>query len=420
MRTDPELEKVRSMRGKDEVLAPGVLKIERSMAVAGPSGVVITEQGLVVVDTGMPPEGPDRVRRIREHTQAPFHTIIYSHGHGDHVGGVHAFIEDNEKRGFARPRIIGHELVAQRFDKYKMLAGRRSYIGMLQFPTPEMLAVNEGWQSGTRQRNFVYPDTTFSSEMEFRLGGFTFQISHAPAETDDTIWVWVPERKLAMIGDLLIGGCPNTGNPLKEQRYTLEWTQALEKIAEKKPEFIIAGMGALRGKTAVERCQKTAALLRYLHEEVIRKLNEGKWIEQILAEIKLPEEMAEDPWLQGNYGHPVFVIHDVYRRYTGWYDGNPSELFPSPGADIAAEVLALAPPRQLLDRARQLQTSGNAQLALHLTDLVVKGAADAARRKEAMLLKAELLQSRALDVGNFIAGNIMRTSAAMLRKEASG
>jgi alkyl sulfatase BDS1-like metallo-beta-lactamase superfamily hydrolase len=404
------------MRGKDEVLAPDVLKIERSMAVAGPSGVVITPEGLVVVDTGMPQEGPDRIRRIREHTQAPFHTIIYSHGHGDHVGGVNAFIEDNLKKGLPRPRIIGHELVAQRFDKYQMLAGRRAYIGMLQFPTPEMLEANEGWR-GRGGRGYVYPDTTFSSEMEFRLGGFTFQIFHAPAETDDTIWVWVPERRLAMIGDLLIGGCPNTGNPLKEQRYTLEWAQALEKIAEKKPEFIIAGMGALRGNVAVERCLKTARLLRFIQDEVVRLLNEGKWIEDIIAEIKLPEDMAEDPWLQGNYGHPVFVIHDVYRRYTGWYNGNPSELFPSRRSDIAAEVLAIAHPAQLIERARELDRSGNTQLALHLIDFVISGSKKPAEQKEARLLKAGLLEKRSQEVRNFIAGNIMRTSAAILKKQ---
>jgi alkyl sulfatase BDS1-like metallo-beta-lactamase superfamily hydrolase len=282
-----------------------------------------------------------------------------------------------------------------------------------------MLERSEGPTQGRRTYDYVYPDTTFTHDFKFKLGGFTFQLFHAPAETDDTIWVWVPERKLAMVGDLLIGGCPNTGNPLKEQRYTLEWAQALEKIAEKKPEFIIAGMGALRGKTAVERCQKTAALLRYLHEEVVRKLNEGKWIEQILAEIKLPEEMVEDPWLQGNYGHPVFVIHDVYRRYTGWYDGNPSELFPSARADIAAEMLQLAHVGQLFDRARRLQTEGNAQLALHIVDIILEGTKNTAEHKEAMVLKASLLENRAGEIGNFIAGNIMRTSAALLRREAS-
>ncbi|MDP2919172.1 MAG: alkyl sulfatase dimerization domain-containing protein [Dehalococcoidia bacterium] len=419
MKIDPELEQIRKMRGKDEVLAPNVLKIERSNPVAGPSGVVITEEGLVVVDTGMPQEGPDRVRRIREHMQAPFHTIIYSHGHGDHVGGIHAFIEDNEKKGYPVPRIIGHELVAKRFDKYRMLAGRRRYIGMLQFPTPEMLEASEGWQRNRREYQYVYPDTTFSSYMDFKLGGFTFQLFHAPAETDDTIWVWVPERKLAMLGDLLIGGCPNTGNPLKEQRYTLEWAEALEKIAEKQPDFIIAGPGALRGRLAVERCQKAARLLRFIQDEVVRLLNEGKWIEDILAEVKLPQDLAEDPWLQGTYGHPVFVIHDVYRRYTGWYDGNPGELFPSPSAEVAAEIIELVNPERLLERARQLQGNGSTQLALHVTDFVVKGCKDTKIFKEAMLLKAGLLEKRAGEVGNFIAGNIMRTSAALLRKDSS-
>lgn len=127
--------------------------------------------------------------------------------------------------------------------------------------------------------------------------------------------------------------------------------------------------------------------------------------------------MAEDPWLQGNYGHHVFVIHDVYRRYTGWYDGNPSGLFPCRSAEIAVEVMALAGPERLLERARQLAAANNTQLALHLTDFVINGATDAAHRKEAMAFKAELLEKRASEAGNFIAGNIMRTSAAMLRKE---
>jgi len=138
MAQSSDIEEVRKLRGKDEELAPDVIKIGRVLPVAGPTGVVITDEGLVVVDTGMPQGGADRVRRIRERTQAHFHTIIYSHGHGDHVGGVHAFLEDAEKRGHPRPRIIGHELVAKRFDKYRMLTGRRRYIGSLQFPSPEM------------------------------------------------------------------------------------------------------------------------------------------------------------------------------------------------------------------------------------------------------------------------------------------
>jgi alkyl sulfatase BDS1-like metallo-beta-lactamase superfamily hydrolase len=418
MAKSSDIEEVMKLRGKDEELAPDIIKIGRVLPVAGPTGVVITDEGLVVVDTGMPQGGVDRVRRIRERTQAPFHTIIYSHGHGDHVGGVHAFLEDAEKRGHPRPRIIGHELVAKRFDKYQMLAGRRQYIGSLQFPSPEMQRAQRVLRQGTQPSPYVYPNITFTNYMEFKLGGLTFELRHAPAETDDTIWVWVPERKLAMIGDLLIGGCPNTGNPLKEQRYTLEWAEALEKIADKNPEFIIAGLGVLRGKLARERCLKTAEFLRYIHNEVVKLLNERYWIEDILEKVNIPEEMANDPWLAGNYGYTTFIIHDVYRRYTGWYDGNPSELFPSRSSNIAAEITKLSSTERLIERARELQKEGDIQLALHVVDFAIKGTDDVSRRREAVLLKADLLEARGDDVRNFIAGNIMRTSAHLLRQEA--
>jgi len=286
MNFDATYEETIKMIGKDMALTTDIWKIERAAGVSGPSGMVITSEGLVVVDTGMPQEGRDRVRRIREHTQAPFHTIIYSHGHGDHTGGAFAFIEDNEKRSYPRPRIIGHKNVAKRFDKYRALAGRRRYISSLQFPEPETLPGQQARSEERPRYGNIYPDTTFETTMEFRLGGITFQIFHAPAETDDTLWVWVPERKLAMIGDLLVRGCPNTGNPLKEQRYTLEWAQALESIIDKKPDYVIGDPGALRGTDAIRICRQTADFLYYIQNEVVRLLNEGKWIEEILDSIK--------------------------------------------------------------------------------------------------------------------------------------
>ena len=413
----PSSERERTMR--DEEMFPDIVKIAQTWPVSGPSGLAITDEGLVVVDTGVGfREGEDRVRRIRERTEVPFHTIIYSHGHVDHVGGASAFLKDAEDRGHPRPRIIGHELVAARLDKYRMLRGRRAYIASLQFPRPqEAPPARQDWAS-VREPSFVYPDTTFHDYMEFRLGGLTFEVYHGPGETDDAIWVWIPERKVAFVGDMLIGGCPNTGNPLKEQRYTLEWAENLERVAAKKPDFVVGSGAVIAGEEVAERLLNTAALLRYIQDEVVRLLNEGCWIEEIMERVEVPEELADKPYLAGSYGHPTFIIHDVYRRYTGWYDGNPSELFPAKSAEIAAEMLRLSGPEQVIERARQLHRAGNIQLALHLADFVIKGAEDEAKRREAMLLKAELLDDRAGEIRNFIAGNIMRTSAGLLRSEA--
>jgi alkyl sulfatase BDS1-like metallo-beta-lactamase superfamily hydrolase len=403
---------------QDEDLFPDILKIAPSWPVSGPSGVAVTGEGIVVVDTGVGfREGRDRVRKIRERTDLPFHTIIYSHGHVDHVGGAPAFLADAEERGHPRPRILGHSRVAPRLDKYRMLAGRRAYIASLQFPDLGIRPDGHDW-SAVPAPSFEYPDTTFDDRMEFRLGGLTFEVHYGPGETDDAIWVWIPERKVAFVGDLLLYGCPNTGNPLKEQRYTPEWAESLEAIAARKPDYVIGSGAVISGDAVQAHLQDTAKLLHFIQDEVVRLLNAGLWIEDILDRVAIPPELTDKPYLQGRYGHPTFIIHDVYRRYTGWYDGNPSDLFPSRRSDVAAEVLALTAPENLLARARALQGEGNVQLALHLADFVVSGTGDQAMRTEAMLLKADLLDSRAESTGNYIAGNIMRTSAGLLRAQA--
>jgi len=410
-------EEVRQLTAQDEVCTPDIIRIAPVWPVAGSSGVVITDEGVVVVDTGIPAGGPDRVRRIRERTDAPFHTIIYTHGHGDHAGGAGAFLEDAEKKGHPKPRIIAHEMVPKRFDKYQMLQGRRQYIGSLQFPGRQRPAAPAGGQAGQPPR-YYYPDITYSDRMDFQLGGLTFELYHAMAETDDATWVWIPERKVAIVGDLLIGGCPNTGNPLKEQRYTLEWAETMELIASKNPDFIIAGAGpVVRGSLVQEVCLDTARFLRYIQDEVVRLLNEGCWIEEILERVKVPEELMNKPWLAPTYGHPVFVIHDVYRRYTGWYDGNPSELFPSKSSEIAAEVVRMIGIEELTARVRQLKQEGNPQLGLHIIDFVIRGTEDIAKRKEAMLLKAELLDDKARVEPSMIARHILQSGATITREQ---
>lgn len=410
-------EEVRQLTAQDEECTPDIIRIAPVWPVAGSSGVTITDEGVVVVDTGIPAGGPDRVRRIRERTDAPFHTIIYTHGHGDHAGGAGAFLEDAEQRGHPKPRIIAHELVPKRFDKYQMLQGRRQYIGSLQFPGRQRPAAPAGGQAGQPPR-YYYPDITYSDRMDFQLGGLTFELYHAMAETDDATWVWIPERKVAIVGDLLIGGCPNTGNPLKEQRYTLEWAETMELIASKNPEFIIAGAGpVVRGSLVQEVCLDTARFLRYIQDEVVRLLNDGCWIEEILERVKVPEDLMNKPWLAPTYGHPVFVIHDVYRRYTGWYDGNPSELFPSKSSEIATEVVRMIGIEELMARTRQLKQEGNPQLGLHIIDFVIRGAEDISKRKEAILLKAELLDDKARVEPSMIARHILQSGATITREQ---
>src|SRR5512143_2840872 len=78
---------------------------------------VTTGDGLVLVDTGSPMTAAVVHKEVRGWSSAPVHSAVYTHGHVDHVMGTAAFERE-------RPmRVIAHEAVAARFDRYRLTAG---------------------------------------------------------------------------------------------------------------------------------------------------------------------------------------------------------------------------------------------------------------------------------------------------------
>lgn len=375
------------------------------------TSVVYTDNGVVVIDLPLGNRfGRKAVEAIRKRTDKAIYAIIYTHGHIDHIWSVPVFFADAEAHKYARPHIIGHKNVTRRFDRYQRLKGQHEHINTIQFAIPAGQPV--------LPQQFYYPDITFDDAMQFKLGGLTFELYSYYGETDDSLWVWIPERKTALVGDLLIGGVPNIGNPFKVQRWALEWAQALEAVAGKNPEFVVSAGQVLSKDLAKDVLLDTTRYLRSIEDEVVRLLNEGCWIEDIIDKIKVPEDLAQKPWLQPIYGHPTFVIHGVHRRYAGWYNGNPSELFPARSAEIAAEVVKLTGGDKILQEAQRLKADGKIQLSLNVIDFVVKGTQDKSVRKEALLLKSELLKARADEEPSYIARNIFRAGATLSKQEA--
>ena len=57
-----------------------------------------TLEGLVCVDASGTGSGENVVEALRGWSKDPVHSLVYTHGHLDHVGGSGAFIEDAEAR----------------------------------------------------------------------------------------------------------------------------------------------------------------------------------------------------------------------------------------------------------------------------------------------------------------------------------
>ena len=201
-------------------------------------------------------------------------------------------------------------------------------------------------KSGVNAHEFLAPTIVIKDNYQFTLGQYTFKLYHDKGETDDSIWLWIPEIKALFAGDLAQISYPNVGNPYKVQRYPKHWAIALEKMLEKKPNYLVLG----HGKPITEKNQInnllsiTAEAMHFVHDEVVKRLNQGKWFEEIFHEMLdiYPEKFKVSSFLKPIYGCYRFAIHASYRLYHGWYDsGNPTDLFPSRSIDIAREFLKI-------------------------------------------------------------------------------
>ena len=98
-------------------------------------------------------------------------------------------------------------------------------------------------------------------------------------------------------------------------------------------------------------------------------MNQGKMLDQVVAEVRIPAELLERPYLRPVYDDPAFIVRNVWRRYGGWWDGNPARLLPPRDAALAAEVAALAGgAASLAARARAAADAGDLALACQLVE----------------------------------------------------
>lgn len=350
-------------------LADGIALIESFSHVVA----VDTADGLVAFDTSGAKSGPAVVESLRGWSDAPVHTIVYTHGHADHIGGSRSFAADAEKRGDAAPRVLGHDRVIPRFERYDYTNGYNQIINMRQFGGAAKAAASLVERSFV-PRGTLRPDVTYADDLVENIGGLDFEFRHCLGETDDHTWTWIPQHKMISAGDQFIWNFPNCGNPQKVQRYPVEWAESLRLMAAQGAELFVPAHGLpIAGAARIKQCLETVATtLETLVAQVVEAMNSGATLDDIVHSVSVPAETLSLPYLRPMYDEPEFVIRNVWRLYGGWYDGNPARLKPPSDVAIGAEIAALVGGVQpLIDRATALSSAGEHRLACQLIEYAV-------------------------------------------------
>jgi alkyl sulfatase BDS1-like metallo-beta-lactamase superfamily hydrolase len=360
-----------------------------------------TADGLVLVDTGSYVSAGRSHELVRSWSGRPLHTAVYTHGHVDHAFGLPPFEAEAAAKGHPRPRVVAHEAVPARFDRYRLTAGLNASINARQFRSPGL-----NWPTSYR-----YPDVTYVSSHTLEVGGERIELHHGRGETDDHTWAWLPARRVLCTGDLFIWASPNAGNPQKVQRYPRDWAAALRRMAELGPELLLPGHGfPIQGAARVRQSlDETAELLESLTEQTLALMNAGARLDDVLHTVRAPAHLLERPYLRPVYDEPEFIVRNVWRFYGGWYDGNPAHLKPAPDAAVAAEVAALAGGAgRLAERAQAVADAGDLRLACHLAEMAALAApADAG----IVAIRAGIYGRRAKSETSLMARSIFRAAA---------
>ena len=286
------------------------------------SNVIETSEGLVMIDCGTAQNAPRIYNMIRKLTDKPLHTVIYTHGHVDHIAVNHM--------DFQEPfTVVAQENCVARFDRYKKTNGYNTIINARQFQIGSTMGKSSAQVSfeashGTGysfMHEFRYPDRTYQEYLRFNVGEETFELFAGKGETDDATIIWMPERRFCFCGDFFIWNAPNAGNPQKVQRYPEEWISAARKILSLRPIIVFPGHGPpIIGEGRVrEAFQNQALLLEGICSYAMNGINTGRSLQEIMSTVPIPPELVSKPYLRPNYDDPRWFVATLWRRYAGWY-----------------------------------------------------------------------------------------------------
>jgi cyclase len=245
----------------------------------GNSGIVIGDQGVVVIDAKTTPDaGKALLGEIAKLTTKPVTDVILTHSDGDHVNGLAAFP--------AGVHVIADEGCKTEMDA-ALAAGGRGAPPADHMPTKVI--------TGQSQR--------------LTLDGVAFELHHwAPAHTSGDLVVYLPDQKIVFTGDIIAANRPDALIHLEKHGSSAGWITTVHGILGLNADRFVPGHGDLQTKSDVETRLASATKKR---EQIAALVKQGKSLDEIRSAVGDPAPAAD-----GRGGGFASFTEVVYRELT--------------------------------------------------------------------------------------------------------
>jgi alkyl sulfatase BDS1-like metallo-beta-lactamase superfamily hydrolase len=353
----------------------------------GNTYLVVTSEGNVVIDTSLPASAVKHRELLRKVSDAPVKFIVITHAHPDHTGGV-GFWKEKDTKFVAQRR-------SENLEQYQQMLGdffiRRN---SAQYGLNPMLIRTYTRARQTRPK----PDVLFDESYSFELGGVKFELMHTPGETEDHATVWIPKYRAAFVGDNYYESFPNLYTLRgTKPRWALEYIASIDRVRALKPNILLASHAApILGEAEVEaKLKRYRDAIAYVHDAVVRGLNDGTDVFQLMRDVKLPEPLA----VGEGYGKVSWTVRGMFENYAGWFDENPATMYDLAPTSANGELVRMAGgAEKVAERAVEIARKGDAVHALRLADAALEADPKNRAALEARLLSLEELLKKSVNL----------------------
>ena len=377
------------------------------------------EKTNIIIDTTGTEETAREVKALFDAINPnPVESIIYTHNHADHTYGATVFAEGSSPDIYAHStteiylsRVIGilRPIISSR--------SNRMFGNALPKEQVENNGIGPFLEIGRdgRKPGLLYPTKTFTDQIEFEAAGHKIQLFHAPGETNDQLFVWLPEKKAMFPGDNFYKTFPNLytirGTPYRD---LVGWVNSIDMMRYLEPEYLVPShTRPIVGKEKINTLLTTYRdAIQFVHDQTVRLINLGLDPNEIAEQLVLPKHLGDSPYLKEFYGTPAWSAKNVFSGYLGWFDGNPSTLKPLPLKDEAEKMIQLSGDWDSLFKvAEDAFLTDDFQWSLQLTDYLLRSRPDDQKTK---LLRQSALEGLGSQESNPNSRYYYLSSAAQL------
>jgi glyoxylase-like metal-dependent hydrolase (beta-lactamase superfamily II) len=309
---------------------------------------IVTADQVVAIDAGTSEANAraalDAFRKVSDR---PLRTVIVTHAHWDHIGGLKAYLGP-DTQVIAQARYAEELAIANRV--------RPPFRYFFGDNTPGALELRP-------TRLVDHPESV-------TIGGTRFRLYPAHGgETADALIVELPDSGVVFVGDVFM---PYLGAPFEAEGSVEGLLDAIVLLRSLQPKLLIHGHTPLTENFTVVALGPLEKGLRAIYRDTLGAVHDGVPLSEALARNLVPAELEPYPDVI-----PAFLlmrenaIKRVYHQLTGYWktDREGMEVFSPRDEAATLDLVADGDVERLARAGKSLNERGDFAMALRIADL---------------------------------------------------